>query len=353
MTTLRVGIIGFGFMGTTHWLKYQRLKNVKVVAICDVRQDILKGKVKFGGNLGTVDGPKFNHGDYRWYERFQDLLKDPEIDMVDICVPTHQHATVAVPAYASGKAVLMEKPLAWKKSDAIKIRRAAAKCKKPTMVAMCIRYWPEWHWLKTLIQKKTYGKMLSLKLRRVASNPGWSPDFYLDDKKSGSCLLDLHVHDTDFVTYLCGRPDSVSSSGLIGNSTPGGVDQVLTQYNYKHISHVTAEGSFYPAPTFGFYMQYLACFEKATVTYDIAGFGPKKDVCVVHFPNGKNMVPKIPAAGNDGWFEEIKYFTDCVKAGKKPVISTVEDAVQSLEVIYAEDKSVRTKKSAKVERLGK
>ncbi|MGH7143100.1 MAG: Gfo/Idh/MocA family protein, partial [Planctomycetota bacterium] len=342
-----------GFMGTTHWLKYQKLKNVKVVAISDERDSILEGKVKFGGNLGAVDGPQFKHSDYRWYKNFQDLLNDPNIDMVDICVPTFMHAKVAVPAYSSGKAVLLEKPLAWKKADAVAIRRAAAKCKKPTMVAMCIRYWPEWHWLKSLVEKKTYGKLQSLKLRRVASNPAWSQDFYLNDKLSGSCLLDLHVHDTDFVTYICGRPESVSSSGTIGTSSPGGVDQVLTHYKYKHVQHVTAEGSFYPAPTFGFYMQYLALFEKATVTYDIAGFGEKKDVCVVHFPNGKNMVPKIPGAGNDGWFEEIKYFTDCVAKGKKATISTVEDAVQSLEVIYAEEKSVRSGKPAKVEKLPK
>src|SRR6185295_1853342 len=134
------------------------------------------------------------------------------------------------------------------------------------MPAMCMRFWPGWAWLKELADKNIYGKILAARFRRVTSPPGWSRDSYFKGGDSGGALLDLHIHDTDFVQFLFGRPTAVYSTGLSRFS--GAVDHVVTQYHVAGGAPVYAEGSW--ILTSGFNMSYTVIFERATVDFDSA-----------------------------------------------------------------------------------
>ena len=63
------------------------------------------------------------------------------------------------------------------------------------MPAMCLRFWPEWKWVKDAIDEDRYGRPLSARFRRVAEAPAWGQNSFLDGEKSGGGLLDLHIHD--------------------------------------------------------------------------------------------------------------------------------------------------------------
>ena len=75
-----------------------------------------------------------------------------------------------------------------------------------------MRFWPGWSWLKTAIEDGRYGKVLAARFRRVSGPPGWSKGTYFKGAESGGALLDLHIHDTDFIQFLFGRPTSVFSA---------------------------------------------------------------------------------------------------------------------------------------------
>jgi predicted dehydrogenase len=95
-----------------------------------------------------------------------------------------------------------------------KIVAAARSAKGFLLPAMCMRFWPGWAWLKDAVADNRYGKVLAARFRRVSESPGWSRDSYLNGAQSGGALLDLHIHDSDFVQFLFGLPKSVFSSGM-------------------------------------------------------------------------------------------------------------------------------------------
>ena len=135
---------------------------------------------------------------------------------MDICTPTALHPAQAIASLRAGKHVLCEKPLAQNSADARKVLRVAAAAKTFLMPAMCMRFWPGWGWLKKVVAEKTYGAVLAANFRRLSEMPAWSAA----GTHTGGALFDLHIHDTDFVNFLFGRPRSVFSTGVAGADGP-------------------------------------------------------------------------------------------------------------------------------------
>jgi len=203
------------------------------------------------------------------------------------------------------------------------------------MPAMCIRFWPEWAFLKKAIEQQSYGKVLGVRFRRVSEAPGWSQQSYLDGAKSGGALLDLHIHDTDFVQYCFGMPKSVFSTGF--TKVSGAVDHVVTQYITESGACVTAEGSWAMTPGFGFNMAYNAVFENATVDYDIA----RGEEALKVYEKDKEA-QTIRLSGMDGYAGEIQHLVDCINQNKRPSVVTAEDGFTAIRICEAEARSVNS-----------
>jgi predicted dehydrogenase len=192
---IRVGIIGFGFMGQTHWRCYENLgERARVVAVADRDPRRARGDISgTWGNLGEGSS-QVDFSQVRGFADWRELIADSSVDVVDICVPTPEHAEVAVAALAAGKHVLCEKPLARTLCQAQAIADAAKNSQGFFMPAMCMRFWPAWAWLKNAIADRRFGRVLGASfLRQGAAPPGW----YGNSEMSGGALLDLHVHDTE------------------------------------------------------------------------------------------------------------------------------------------------------------
>ena len=206
------------------------------------------------------------------------------------------------------------------------------------MPAMCLRFWPEWVWLKQAIDTKPYGRVLGARFRRVAQPPAWGQKFFLDGKRSGGALLDLHIHDTDFVQFCFGRPQSVFSSGF--TKVSGAIDHVVTQSQVASGASVSAEGSWAMTEGFGFQMSYTAIFERATVDYDIARGADALKL----FEKCKD--PRtLRLSREDGYRGELKYMLQCVRSGKPPSTVTPQDGVSAVEICEAEERSVTSGRS--------
>jgi predicted dehydrogenase len=327
--TVNVGVAGLGFMGVTHLRAYQKIPQARVVAVCD------SGRMPVNGVLRGVNGNIKNNADIclgprvKLYREFHELIADTEVEFVDICTPTAQHAAHVIAALQAGKHVLCEKPLAQNVAEARKILRVAAASGKFLMPAMCMRFWPGWNWLKAAVAKKTFGAVRAAGLRRVSAPPAWGRA----GTHTGGALLDLHIHDTDFVNFLFGRPAGIFSTGTTDES--GAVDHVLTQYSYPHGPAVSAEGSWLLPD--GFNMGFTVHCERAMIDFDMArGAGALR----VQETGKQPRTLKLKKA--DGYLEEIAYFVDCVARGVKPSVVTAQDGLTALEICAAEEKSVRT-----------
>jgi len=335
---LNVGVIGLGSMGNTHLDAYSKLSTVQVVAISDANLDRLHGKAKAAGNIEGQAKGAFDLSQARKYPEGMDLIADPQIDIVDICLHTPLHFKYARAALAAGKHVLLEKPICRTVADAEALVKLADASGKKFMVAQCMRFWPGWNWLKDAVANQTYGKVLGAHFRRVSSHPGGP--FYESAEQCGGAILDLHIHDTDFINHLFGKPKSVTSFGYSSITTA--VDHVFTHYHYDNIPLVVAEGGWCMAKGFGFTMQYTINFQNATAIYDL-GAAEKLTVVVP----GQKPAP-IPLDPRMGYELEIAYFIDCVNKGVSPTVSTGQTSLDSLRIVEAEVQSVATGKTVAV-----
>lgn len=331
---VRIGVLGLGTMGNTHLDAYGKLDDAQIVAVCDIDENVLSGKNKAEGNIEGQAQGGFNLQSPK-LKKFTDgmaMINDPDIDMIDICLPTPEHVRYAVASLNAGKHTFMEKPLARTVADTKQIIDAASNAKGLNMCALCMRFWPQWSWLKKQVDNKTFGKVLGATFKRVASHPGRG--FYLNGDDCGGAALDLHIHDTDFVKYLFGMPKAVISHGYSKETTA--VDHLTTQYVYDDIPLVSAEGGWAMTSGFGFQMLYTVNFEKATATFDIG----RKDPLML-YEIGKDAVA-VQCEPEMGYYHEIKYFLECVKSNTMPAHATFADAAESVKIVLAEVQSVRT-----------
>ncbi len=332
---VNVAVVGLGFMGVTHLKAYQKIKGARIVAVCDsVKQPVNGLLSSVSGNIRSADTLDLGRS-LRVYQQLDALLADPDVDLVDLCVPTPQHVPMAVAALKAGKHVVCEKPLARTAAQARQIVTAARTAKGFLLPAMCMRFWPEWAWLKDAVTDGRYGKVLAARFRRVSETPGWSRDSYFDGAMSGGALLDLHIHDTDFVQFLFGRPTSVFSSGLTRFS--GAIDHVVTQYQVANGAVVSAEGTWLMTAGHGFNMCYTINFEKATADFDLTRGADALKL----FEDGRK--PRVVRCkGPDGYSGELRHMIESIQTGKAPTIVTPEDALSAVEICEAEEKSIST-----------
>jgi predicted dehydrogenase len=252
------------------------------------------------------------------------------------------HAEFTIKALAAGKHVMCEKPMTFSLKEADQVVAAVKKAKGFMMPAHCMRFWPEWAWLKKAVDEKTYGKVHTAVFRRYGGTPRWSyNNWILQPKLSGSAAFDLHIHDADFVRYVFGDPQAVFAVGNGGKATKDGVDQLIASYLFKNRKLVvTAEGGWNADPTYGFTMRYTVVFDKATADFDL---GREGKTLLLHKADAKEPeVVKVEAT--NGWEAEVQYFLDCVESGRKPTVTSAADARKSVALVHAEIESIKKRK---------
>ncbi|MAG17118.1 MAG: oxidoreductase [Phycisphaerae bacterium] len=329
---VRVGLVGVGFMGRTHFDAYANIPNTQVTALADIDPHRAKGDMStVWGNLPTGGTSQLPMDGVASTTDYKELVAMDDVDVIDICVQTPGHKDVALAATKAGKHVVCEKPLARTSSDARQIATAANQSEGYFMPAMCIRFWPGWSWAKEVLDNGRFGKVLAANFRRVSDPP---PGWYQDGALSGGAALDLHLHDTDFVQYLFGVPNGVSSHGYVKHT--GEVDHLVTTYLYDDVPLVVAEGGWAMSGGFGFTMRYTINFENATIDYNL----DRGDEALVIHQGGNTEV--ITIESKSGQEVELAYFADCIEKGEPPSVVTVDDAVAAIRIVEAEVQSVRT-----------
>ncbi len=327
---LKVGIVGAGFMGSMHATVYNQLPDVKIAGIADIRGEKAKS---LAAKFKTIP-----------YYESQQLFNKQDITVIDICLPTFLHKEYVIKAASMGKDVICEKPISLNLEDANEMISVCKRNNVRFMVAHVIRFWSEYKFLKEVYDRRKYGELKTLSCRRLSALPTWGwQDWLLDNEKSGSAFIDLHIHDTDFIRYLIGQNPEKIYSRVVNDDIRN--SHVYTTFVFKKDITVTAEGGWsYPA-SFPFEMSYIARFEKAVIEFN----SRSSPSLVVYESSGKVDRPvfeKIKAEGTDGnisdlggYFFELRYFIDHVSHNKPFNIVTPEEARDSLAVVLKERES--------------
>jgi predicted dehydrogenase len=335
---VRIGIVGVGFMGMIHYLAAAKLRGARVGAICSRDRKKLAGDWRgIRGNFGPP-GQMMDLSRIQKYEKLDDLLADPQIDMVDICNPTHLHAPTAIAALRAGKHVLVEKAIALQPNEADAMLKAAAQAGKLLMVAHVLPFFPEFVFAAANVRSGDYGKLLGGHFKRVISRPDWSADIG-DATKTGGPAIDLHIHDTHFIGLLCGVPTKVFSTGVTENGT---VAYLTTQYLYGRGGPcVTCSSGAVAQNGRMFVHGYEIYLEKATLAYE-SGTVP----LTVFTSDGKAKQPKLAGGpeATTAFTAEIQAAVDGIRSGKAPELLGARLARDALAMCFTECASVRTGK---------
>jgi predicted dehydrogenase len=225
--------------------------------------------------------------------------------------------------------VLVEKPVAVTAQDVRRVAGVAKATRKICMPAMCLRFWPAWRWLRDRIADGAFGACRSATFTRLAPMPGWSTGFFADGALSGGALIDLHIHDADFVRFCFGDVAAVSSAGRMGR---GALDHVTTLYRFARGDrphHVVAEGGWDHHPGFTYRMRYIAVFDEATVEYDQLRT-PQLVVC-----RGGKAEP-VEVSPLSGYDLQTRALLDTLTGKPHDPLPTLDEAVAVTELLEAE-----------------
>ena len=144
------------------------------------------------------------------YDSYYDLINDPEIDAVSVCVENRNHAEITNAALYAGKHVLVEKPMAVTLAECESMVAAAEFNGKHLMVGHNVRFDPVHRRAKELLEAGVIGDIITFRTTIGNAGPeGWSPDrdawFFDKDKAAMGALSDLGIHKLDLLQYLTGQ----------------------------------------------------------------------------------------------------------------------------------------------------
>lgn len=201
-------VVGLG-VGKKHAKAAAESKNADLIAVCDLLQDRL--------DLITADYPETIT-----YTDFDEMLKNPDIDCVSICVPSGMHADFAVKALHAGKNVLVEKPVDITVENALRIEKARVETGLKAGVVHQNRYNPDMPLMHDAIVSGKIGKVLFgdfavkwFRTQEYYDNGGWRGTWEMD---GGGSLMNQAVHTVDLMQWLMNSDvESVTSQIAIYN----------------------------------------------------------------------------------------------------------------------------------------
>jgi predicted dehydrogenase len=321
-------------MGMIHYLASRNTRGAVVTAVCSRDPKKLAGDWRdIRGNFGPP-GEMMDISSLKKYDRLDALLADPDIDLIDVCNPTHLHPETAIRALEARKHVLVEKAIALQPEDADRMVVAAARAGKFLMVAHVLPFFPEFAFAAEAVRSGRFGKFLAGHFTRVISRPDWSQDIG-DSAKTGGPAVDLHIHDTHFIAMLCGVPAQVFSTGVVEN---GVVQHLTTQYLYGPGGPcVSCSSGAIVQKARPFLHGFEICLERATLTYDSA----HTPLTMLH-ADGRSETPALAGGGDatTAFTAEIQAAVDSIAKGKEPDLLSGQLARDALVLCHKECQSV-------------
>lgn len=303
---INIGILGTGF-GQTHARIFSSFPDVEVTGIFGRDEQKTQDVAAELGIQGYTDP--------------QALIAHPDVDALVICLPTKLHAQYVLTALDHDKHVFCEIPIAYKLSDANQMARAAAEKGKQLLVALYVRFVSDYKYIQEQIGEGVLGELKAVYANRRTPpiwGNGWDENF----------ILNLMLHDIDYVAWLLGKPVAVTSRGL--DNPTRGWNHVSMALEYPDCN-VVIEGCGMMPASFPFSTSLRVVGTAGAIDLDWHWGGTAPVSAVRHYPNaGEPQNLSIP--GYDPYQAECRYFVDCLQGKADPKLLSIDTALESLEI---------------------
>jgi len=325
----KVAVVGFGFMGITHTLNILKNPDLILKAIVDINPELIEKNLRSGiGNFSTGSIGNDEIEGISKYSSLDECLRSEDLDAVNICTHVNLHYEMAKTALLHDKHVFLEKPFCLNIKQCEELITLAEKRKKILMVGHVVRFMPPYLKLKQWIDSGEFGKLKFLSLSRFCGLPSWGQWKEKNVKElSGGALFDLVIHDIDFANYILGMPSEIKCNFLQGEYT--GHDYISAMWSYKNSDqHVKIEGGFTFHSKFPFQASFMAQFGQASILYTtLQGES-------IQIADNESVREVSAGDGGDGYFNEIDYFTECIKSNHQPEECSPLSSLQAIQLCY-------------------
>lgn len=319
---MKIAVLGLGFMGSTHIKAWRQIPGAELTAVASHDQRRLSGDLTgIQGNLGGA-GEKLDFSTVAKYTRAEDAVRDPGVEAVDICLPTHLHESIAVLAMRAGKHVIVEKPMALDGAAADRMIAEAERHGRTLMAAQVVRFIAPYRAAADILRSGRLGPVRAAIFRRRCAAPTWSA-WLTDPARSGGGVFDLLIHDIDFCLHAFGKPEAVSACGY--EDLARGVDWILAQFWYPSIGGVAITGGWHHPAAYPFSMEFTIVADGGTLEFDSTG-APLAE----YGADGRQHAIDVP--DTDGYRAELEYFLDCATHGRKPAACPPEESAAAVKL---------------------
>jgi UDP-N-acetylglucosamine 3-dehydrogenase len=320
----KVLVLGAGTMGTVHALAYAKMKGVKLVGIVDLRKEVVD-------QLAS----ETNSSAFYSFESALSNLKN-NIDVIDVCLPTYLHKEYVLLAAGIVKNVICEKPLARNVEEAKEMIDYCAEKEVKLFVGHVVRFFPEYTRVKQIVDAKKVGTPAIIRTTRGGAYPVAWENWYGDFDKSGGLILDLLIHDFDFLRATFGEVERVFAKSLSRtDAVQLKIEYALITLRFKSgvIAHL--EGTWAHE---GFSSGIEISGDKGIVEYNSSKITPLKFVSREKTAGSRGVeVPESPL-NNNPYFLELEHFIKCIGTGEQPVV-TAKDGLKAIEIATAAQRS--------------
>ena len=305
---IKIGIIGLGGIAGAHLAAYRRYPEARIVCAADG-----KGEGSYSYSMLPPDA--------ELYLDYKKMIDEAELDAVDICAPSHLHTEIALYALSRGLHVLCEKPMALCESDARKMEAASKKYGKVLMCAQIIRFSKPYEYLKNVVESGEMGRPVQLYFTRLSAIPRWRlGSLGQNSTANGGVMLDLSIHDVDYVYSLFGDPCKIS--GIYHGERKDDPNDFFTATLGYDSFNVTVNGGFYEAEI-DFTNEFYAVFERGDLRLDrfsrLYRSGEELKICdTVYAGEIKGLNIEFKSC----FVDEIGHFMECVKSGKPSSVAS-------------------------------
>lgn len=322
---MKIGIVGVGFMGTTHAAGWAETPASIVGFTAETSQE--------------ADALATGY-DAQVYPSLDEML--PEVDVVDICSPTHLHCDMALQAAAAGKHIICEKPLARTTKQAQKILAACRKAGVQLLVAHVVRFFPEYALAHSAVKEGQIGKPGVIRLHRGSYRPKKpAGNWFLDEVKSGGILMDLMIHDYDYARWVAGDVESVSARRVTEHHLDAPVDYGLVILSHRSgaLSHIAGAWA-YPPPTFRTHLEIAG--DRGLIEFDSDATAPIQNLILKSSASDAPDValPSSPVSESP-YTTQIKEFYRALAEGVPARVSAM-DGLAAVQIAEAALESAHT-----------
>lgn len=327
---INVGLVGLGFIGKAHFQAYQSMGNVTLKTICT------RNPVEDETIIAKFNGKFVND--------FNELLRDDEIDIIDICLPTYLHEEHIIQAAQAGKHIICEKPLTLNEQSFNRIIEAVDRHDVRLFVGHVLRFWPEYELIKQYSETEKLNGIEIVHATRLSQAPAWS-DWFKDPEKSGGALYDLHIHDIDFLYSVLGDIDQVFATGT--KNDQGAWDHIMTTLIFKNGTKAFVEASHKMPEHYPFTMtlrlqaknNHLDFAIKAGENIDGLEEGSQQFIYY-----SKDEPETVVVEDADPFKKELAYFCECVLNNTENKKIPLEDVRYVLRLMHAIETSLEKEK---------